>query len=721
MKKNIQISYTLDLQEMMLQIIEIVNHQQTTWKLLDKKQEFISSESNYTEDPFHYYNCVKDKSLAFPIIFVTHKPLSDNWFSHDFLQTTIISTFEFQQLETGFTINDYIVYQICQALIGFSIGKTEDDLMHLVHNPSIGCLFDMCSYKPSISIGMASGSLCEDCYEELNRFGASESILSDLTRLLNYVASSHSRMELNVNKNNNNINKAEMISILHISDLHFGTSFRFSPKVIKVGVPPVLEPFGNMIKIEDLILSDLERISTDPLLSPSLRFLANSIDLIVISGDIANSGGKDKALPLRENGPTDEYEQAAEFVNMLFEGINKVREIDKNEPLRKEESIAIVPGNHDVNWNTEPKSRERFLGYAKFFNRITGRKDYFDCDDNNIVFRKVLNIKGVKIALFGFNSCTITNEPVQLRDIGMVEDEQLKICDKFLEEDGYDCVRKIAIFHHHPIYIPSLGAGVENYDAILQAGKLLSYLQEKKFDLILHGHKHYPIAWVHNMIPYEMNEIKDWSEPIVVSSGSLTAKCSQLPLGVPNSFQLIGLRTDVDPLRPKCVIIRRKLPLGDLLHGKSFQSDGIFYLGSDNPSKKEREKNYKRLSESSTSREMTTSSHNERIKKYQVTDGWMLVHRYRKSQSSIQDYDISIYLKQHSTQKHKTRKISFVLYSVGEMWPGSPFKIADPKNGFELRLSAYGSFICIAEIQFSDSSSCKIERYIDFEMSDIFQ
>jgi hypothetical protein len=63
------------------------------------------------------------------------------------------------------------------------------------------------------------------------------------------------------------------------------------------------------------------------------------------------------------------------------------------------------------------------------------------------------------------------------------------------------------------------------------------------------------------------------------------------------------------------------------------------------------------------------------------------------------------------------KAVECVRYAVGEMWPGSPFTVTDQRNGFELRLSAYGPFLCMAEVHFKDGSACLLERFIDFEMA----
>lgn len=483
----------------------------------------------------------------------------------------------------------------------------------------------------------------------------------------------------------------------------------------------MFEPFGSLANLGDLLASDLERISVDPQLSPDIRSLASRIDVVVVSGDIANSGGRDKTLPIRQGGSTDEYEQAADFIDTLLRAINRLREKESLPHLEAKERVLVVPGNHDVNWDAPPDSSDRFLGYAKFWRKVTGSRAYFDCPPNEILLRTCIDIDGTTLAVVGFNSCTVTAEPIQLREIGLVEDAQLNFCEKFLQSLSETPDRKIAVFHHHPVYIPALAAGVENYNALLQAGKLLSYVQQRQFDLVLHGHKHYPMAWVHNMIPYEAPACGTWSEPVIVSGGSLSADNDHLPSSVPNTYQLIGVRKKKDPLRPTCVLIRRKFLRGDTLYGARFEPDGVFHLGQDSLSPTERERRIENLQDLASLEGEGSSLHQERAKRYEESGGWMLVHRYRASDAPEQEYDISVYLVE-KTWKTKSptytpKQIDYVRYAVGEMWFGSPFTVTDADNGFELDLSAYGPFLCIAEVYFKDGGTCRLERFIDFEMA----
>ncbi|MDP3442313.1 MAG: hypothetical protein Q8T08_05570, partial [Ignavibacteria bacterium] len=121
---------------------------------------------------------------------------------------------------------------------------------------------------------------------------------------------------------------------------------------------------------------------------------------------------------------------------------------------------------------------------------------------------------------------------------------------------------------------------------------------------------------------------------------------------------------------------------------------------------------------SSSSGEKATL-HNKRSNRYKESGGWMLVHRYSASVLQDQEYDISIYLVEKSLRNNqqKIKEINFVSYAVGDMWSGSPFSITSQENGFELKLSAYGPFLCIANVHFKDGSNCTLERFIDFEMA----
>ncbi|MDJ0688981.1 MAG: metallophosphoesterase [Xenococcaceae cyanobacterium MO_188.B32] len=99
--------------------------------------------------------------------------------------------------------------------------------------------------------------------------------------------------------------------ILHLSDLHFGTQ------------QDANRWYGQLADDLRGLLSQLESNQ-----SPHL-------DALIISGDIAN-----QSLP-------EEYEVAERFINLLLPEFGLQRH-----------QIAIVPGNHDLNWKLSKKAYE---------------------------------------------------------------------------------------------------------------------------------------------------------------------------------------------------------------------------------------------------------------------------------------------------------------------------------------------------------------------------
>jgi hypothetical protein len=244
-----------------------------------------------------------------PAVYVTHEALRDRWFSHHYPTSALISTHGISDLELGFPEMAYVVYELAQALGGFCLGKGEDELLHLCHDPAIGCLLDLCYYKPDIRRGMAAGRLCSRCAAAFRTMGMSAQVLDAITQLLLYVSAQGS----SPTRPTSTDAADGMLSVLHLSDLHFGASFRFAPAILRPGQPPVLEPFGNLTDACRLVLSDLERVAGDLNLPPEVRRLASSVDVVVLSGDTTNTGGRDKARLLRDGGPEDEFDQAAEL------------------------------------------------------------------------------------------------------------------------------------------------------------------------------------------------------------------------------------------------------------------------------------------------------------------------------------------------------------------------------------------------------------------------
>lgn len=104
-------------------------------------------------------------------ICVTASPFSDNWFSHEHRNNSIISVCGWERDFAPPSLKCYIMNQIAQALLAFVSDLSEEMSMNMVHEPPIGCAMDFCANKPDIKLSMVSGYLCHECRSNLLRLG----------------------------------------------------------------------------------------------------------------------------------------------------------------------------------------------------------------------------------------------------------------------------------------------------------------------------------------------------------------------------------------------------------------------------------------------------------------------------------------------------------------------------------------------------------------------
>ncbi len=59
--------------------------------------------------------------------------------------------------------------------------------MNLVHEPPVGCVYDMATEKSNIRLGMAAGNLCPRCVGTLKGLGTDEGAINAVTRIVSLV------------------------------------------------------------------------------------------------------------------------------------------------------------------------------------------------------------------------------------------------------------------------------------------------------------------------------------------------------------------------------------------------------------------------------------------------------------------------------------------------------------------------------------------------------
>lgn len=245
------------------------------------------------------------------------------------------------------------------------------------------------------------------------------------------------------------------LSLVHISDLHFGSNHYFDNLPISTDHVP-----------------EADKPSLKKSLIESLKNSYGPADLLAVTGD------------LTQTALTAEFKKAEDFIRAVAENLSGgVSEWSKR--------IAIIPGNHDVNWNmqkADPDAR-----YAGFTSYIRFRNSLGLSIDNQVEPERLYEIHNLidkwNCIIVGFNSCVLES-PEDHR--GYIGESQIK---NALDEINLLCKEKkplkIAMMHHHLIPVNSLESNTKKPDAVLQdAAYVKSQFLENNFNIVLHGHRH---------------------------------------------------------------------------------------------------------------------------------------------------------------------------------------------------------------------------------------
>lgn len=99
---------------------------------------------------------------------------------------------------------------------------------------------------------------------------------------------------------------------------------------------------------------------------------------------------------------------------------------------------------------------------------------------------------------------------------------------------------------------------------------------------------------------------------------------------------------------------------------------------------------------------------------YANNRGIFLTHVIKTSEVDGQEYDVFIYLLRHKSNDFSD--IKYAEFFLGPYWDNLIFKATEENMGFiGISTSAYGTFLCMCRVTFTDNSQIEIHRYIDFE------
>lgn len=120
-------------------------------------------------------------------VFIVENKFTDNYFSHDSKNTSIISIDNWDVDFAPPPLHTYLAYQLTQAAVFFAARYTWRAGHVVSHKESIGCCFDHCYDKAEIKFGLAAGMLCFTCEGNLRQYGVDEEIILSIRQMLEQV------------------------------------------------------------------------------------------------------------------------------------------------------------------------------------------------------------------------------------------------------------------------------------------------------------------------------------------------------------------------------------------------------------------------------------------------------------------------------------------------------------------------------------------------------
>jgi 3',5'-cyclic AMP phosphodiesterase CpdA len=272
-------------------------------------------------------------------------------------------------------------------------------------------------------------------------------------------------------------------SILHLSDLHFGTKHAFAgqhhPPANGPGRPSLLEKLMSVLEVR-----------------PSV-----SIGIVIVTGDLISRS---------EDGA---YNEAIDFLSGLCDYLQLGRD-----------RVVLLPGNHDISLlqdKTFTRTYEHERSFRNFVGAFYGEQDIRELDR----VHRYQTPQGWDISVIALNSSRLRS--LDTRDYGYVGAHRYRPLLEFVtntlrqtQDRDPKKTLLVAAMHHHlvlidEVVIPEQGRPVS---VTIDAGEILGNFQQFGVQLLLHGHRHVPfVAYVRRSSGSSMMQL-DWSG----SGGGLT-------------------------------------------------------------------------------------------------------------------------------------------------------------------------------------------------------
>lgn len=242
-------------------------------------------------------------------------------------------------------------------------------------------------------------------------------------------------------------------------------------------------------------------------------------DYVILSGDVVNK-------PARKI-----YRQQVTYLHSLFSKAN----------FDFRERLLIVPGNHDASMmpKKNPEDWKRLREYREFLRALF---EETDVENRRVRYMRVDTER--KLLFVCLDSTLKIRFPLAEGEIGRSQLAWLRRkLTRVLEQlgpAGEDYTR-IAVLHHHIIPIAGAGGKGELFMQLVDAGELLQMLNEFRFQLVLHGHKHFPHTFSQTR--------SDGSFLTVVGAGTATCPIVEEQHGHGNNFNVLDVEAEQNRFR----------------------------------------------------------------------------------------------------------------------------------------------------------------------------
>jgi hypothetical protein len=169
-------------------VASLINGCQRHYRLEVVREPLLQRTSSKVH-PSHLATKLEVANAERHFIAITEDEFEDNWFSHEYRNSAVITVCDWEAVYAPPSLRAYLMYQVAQALIHFSAEMSEEIALNIVHEPPVGCIYDMAMEKTSIKLGMVAGNVCHQCVGQLRALGTPEPAIDSVRRIVSLVRS----------------------------------------------------------------------------------------------------------------------------------------------------------------------------------------------------------------------------------------------------------------------------------------------------------------------------------------------------------------------------------------------------------------------------------------------------------------------------------------------------------------------------------------------------